>query len=130
MESILILPMMVKSSHSVGNKEKKMWKNIKIKNVSKIEKIAAEFTIWMVGVLPYAKMKIKIIESNSGWYTGRTDLQIKRKFDGYPECAIGEGKNIEEALENTIKCFNKILEEDNLEKLTEEDIEYSEYSDF
>ncbi|UUE09815.1 hypothetical protein NMX13_19660 [Dickeya zeae] len=107
-----------------------MWKNIEIKNVSAIEKTVAEFTIWMIGVLPYAKMKIKIFENHSGEYTGRTDLQIKRKFDNAPECAIGDGKNIEEALENTIKYFNKMLEEDGLEQLTEGDIEYSEYSDF
>ena len=107
-----------------------MWQNLKIENVSKIEKTVAEFTIWMVGVLPYAKMKIKIFESQSGWLTGRTDLQIKRKFDGSPECAIGHGGTIEEALEETIKCFNQMLKEDGLEKLTEENTEYSEYSDF
>ncbi|EDM1357270.1 hypothetical protein CN032_09055 [Salmonella enterica subsp. enterica serovar Newport] len=107
-----------------------MWQNIKIENVSKIEKTVAEFTVWMIGVLPYAKMKVKIFESNSGCYTGKTDLQIKRKFDGTPECAIGHGDTIEDSLENTIKYFNQMLKEDNLEKLTEDDIEYSEYSDF
>ena len=35
-----------------------------------------------------------------------------------------------EALESTIKYFNQMLKEDNMEILTEEDIEYSEYSDF
>ncbi|EAB3051407.1 hypothetical protein D7C05_17775 [Salmonella enterica] len=107
-----------------------MWQNIKIENVSKIEKTVAEFTVWMIGVLPYAKMKVKIFESNSGCYTGKTDLQIKRKFDGTPECAIGHGDTIEDSLENTIKYFNQMLKEDSLEKLTEDDIEYSEYSDF
>lgn len=103
---------------------------IKIENVSKVEKTVAEFTIWMVGVLPYAKMKIKIFEDHLGRYTGRSDLKIKRKFDGSPECAIGHGESIEEALESTIKYFNQMLKEDNMETLTEEDIEYSEYSDF
>lgn len=107
-----------------------MWKNIEIKNVSAIEKTVAEFTIWMIGVLPYAKMKVKIYESKSGKYTGMTDLRIKRKFDGSPESAIGHGNSVEEALEDTIKYFNSMLKEDGLEQLTEGDIEYSEYSDF
>lgn len=107
-----------------------MWQEIKIDNVSQIEKTVAEFTIWMIGVLPYAKMKIKVYESNSGCYTGRTDLQIKRKFDGCPECAMGFGETIEEALEDTIIYFNKMLKEDNLVELTENDIAYSACSDF
>lgn len=107
-----------------------MWQNIKIENVSKIEKNAAEFTIWMIGVLPYAKMKIKIFEDHLGAYTGRTDLQVKRKFDGSPESAIGHGGTIGDALESTIKCFNQMLKDDGLEALTEENIEYSECSDF
>ncbi|WP_447887326.1 hypothetical protein [Serratia fonticola] len=107
-----------------------MWQNIKIENVSKIEKTVAEFTVWMIGVLPYAKMKIKVFESDSGCYTGKTDLQIKRKFDSSPECAIGHGDTIEEALENTIKYFNGMLKTDGFDELTEDCIEYSEWSDF
>lgn len=52
-----------------------------------------------------------------------TDLRIKRKFDGCPESAIGHGKSIEEALEDTIKYFNQMLKEDGFEALTEDDIE-------
>lgn len=36
-----------------------MWHSLKLEGVGKIEKTAAEFTVWMVGVLPYAKMKVK-----------------------------------------------------------------------
>ncbi|XWJ91309.1 hypothetical protein ACRARH_03500 [Phytobacter ursingii] len=107
-----------------------MWQNIKIENVSKIEKTVAEFTVWMIGVLPYAKMKVKIYESQSGLYTGMTDLRIKRKFDGSPESAIGHGNSIEEALEDTIKYFNSMLKTDGIDELIEGDIEYSEWSDF
>ena len=102
-----------------------MWHGLKLERVGKIEKTAAEFTVWMSTVLPYAKMKVKIYESQSGQYTG-----IKRKFDGSPESAIGHGNSIEEALEDTIKYFNEMLKIDGLDELTEDDIEYSEWSDF
>ncbi len=107
-----------------------MWHKLRLENVGCIEKMVAEFTIWMIPLLPYAKMKVKVYESQSGLYTGRTDLQIKRKFDGYPEGAIGNGDTIEEALENTINYFNNMLKEDGLSELTEDDIEYCEWSDF
>ncbi|AVR02630.1 hypothetical protein RJ492_004565 [Pluralibacter gergoviae] len=107
-----------------------MWHDLKLEHVGRIEKTVAEFTVWMITVLPYAKMKVKIYEDDHGNYKGRTDLQIKRKFDGCPESAIGYGNTIEEALEDTISYFNSMLKEDGFEELTEKDIEYSEYSDF
>lgn len=108
-----------------------MWHNLKLDNVSGIDKTVAEFTVWMVGILPYAKMKIKVCESQHGSYTGISDVRVKRKFDdGYPQSALGDGDTIEEALENTIKNFNAMLKEDGLEELTPENIEYSEWSDF
>lgn len=107
-----------------------MWHNLKLENVGKIEKTVAEFTVWMVGVLPYAKMRVKIFENQLGMYTGRTDLAIKRKFDGSPENGLGDGRSIEEALENTINNFNEMLKTDGIDELTEDDIEYSEWSDF
>lgn len=107
-----------------------MWHSLKLERVGKIEKTVAEFIVWMNTVLPYAKMKVKIYESQSGQYTGMTDLRIKRKFDGSPESAIGHGNSIEEALEDTIKYFNSMLKTDGYDELTEDDIEYSEWSDF
>ena len=106
-----------------------MWHDLDIDNVVKIEKSVAEFVIWMP-ILPYAKMKIKIYEDQSGGFTGSTDLRIKRKFDGSPEGAIGWGGTIEETLEDTINYFNEILKQDGFTELTPEDIEYSEWSDF
>lgn len=107
-----------------------MWHDLKLDKVSGIDKLVAEFTIWMIGVLPYAKMKVKVSETQDGLYTGKTDIAIKRKYDGYPEWAGGIGNTIEDALEKTIKNFNEMLQEDGIEKLTPEDIEYSEWSDF
>ncbi|HBO21555.1 MULTISPECIES: hypothetical protein [Providencia] len=107
-----------------------MWHDLNIKNVGRIEKTVAEFTITMIPILPYSKMKVKIYESQSGNFTGMTDLAIKRKFDGSPECAIGYGDTIEEALEDTILYFNKMLSQDGFTELTEDDISYAEWSDF
>lgn len=105
------------------------------KNVDAIEKCVAEFQIWMQEILPYGKMKIKIYENQKGVFYGYTDIRIIRKFDGSPEGAVGHGKTIDEALSDTIEYFMKMVEEDYPQSdyptgLKEEDIEYSEYSDF
>lgn len=107
-----------------------MWHNLKLEKLSGVDKIVAEFTVWMEEILPSGKMKIKIYESQDGTYIGTTDLCIKRKFDGYPAGAIGTGKTTDATLVDTINYFKEMLKEDGLDMLTEEDIEYTAYSDF
>ncbi|EBS7636900.1 hypothetical protein CDR68_24955 [Salmonella enterica] len=111
------------------------WHKMKIHNVSKIEKVAAEFVIWMIGIIPGAKVKIKIFESQDGGYTGFTNVKIIRKFDNSSESAVGFGKSVDESLENTINYFLSIINNDYPEELypeglSEEHIEYVEDSDF
>lgn len=112
-----------------------MWHNLKNHRIEKIEKCVAEYQIWMHTVLPYGKLKIKIYEEQDKPYTGITDIRIRRKFDGEFEGGIGYGKSIDEALEDTLKWFFEILNIDYPSEkypngLSEEDIEYTEYSDF
>lgn len=112
-----------------------MWHDLKISKVEKIEKCVAEYQIWMHTILPYGKLKIKIYEDPNRVYTGFTDVCIRRKFDGTFEGGVGWGKSIEDALEDTIKGFIAIVNEDYPEDkyphgLSEEDIQYTECSDF
>ena len=68
-------------------------------------------------------------------FTGYTDVQIKTQFDGSFEGAVGFGENIDDALENTINNFMKIVKSDYPPEkypdgLSEGDISYSAYTDF
>lgn len=105
------------------------WKNIKIEGISKIDKLVAEFDIWAIPTVPNAKFKIKIFESQSGKYIGYTNLRVKSNFDGSPEGGIGYGKTIDEALVDTLKYFMELVKQKGIE-LNENDIEYSDPSDF
>lgn len=107
----------------------KDWKNVIIEGVSGIERLAAEFEVWSIKKLPYAKFKVKVYEDVSGKYTGRTDLMIKDPKTGCPEGAVGWGKTVAEALEDTVKYFMSEIEKRG-GVLTEDDIEYVEPSDF
>lgn len=111
------------------------WKLIELGEMIKIEKCVGKYQISMHTVLPYGKMKIKIYEDQESLFSGRTDVCVKRKFDGETECAVGFGKTEAEALEDTIKHFLNMIQEDYPKEkhpngLAEEDIEYADYFDF
>ena len=110
-----------------------MWKDIKLKYDGKISRLADEFEITMPVVLPYNKMKVRIYEEANGRFTGRTDVMIIRK-NGSPESSFGYGVTVEEALEDTIRYFIQMAEEDYLidgtVRLGASDIRYAESSDF
>ena len=107
-----------------------MWKNIKMDNLSGIDKCVGEFDIWLVGILPCAKMKVKIFEGVDGKFTGYTGVKLKRIFDGDFESAVGYGNTIETALEDTIRYFLEMVSEDYPNGLNQEHIEYCDFSDF
>jgi hypothetical protein len=104
------------------------WKNIKIEGISRIEKCVAEFQVWEIGRIPSSKFKVKIFEDQNGHFTGFTNLGIKSLLDGSPEFGVGSGKNIAEALENTVNYF--VDELNKRQDLTEEDFEWADPDDF
>jgi hypothetical protein len=65
------------------------WKDIKIEGISKIDKCAAEFDVWAVGIVPYAKFKVKVFEGSDNKFTGYTNLRLKSLIDGSPEGGVG-----------------------------------------
>ena len=104
-----------------------MWNDIKCQGIARIEKIVAEYNIWELNIVPYAKFKIKIYESSNHTYTGYTNIHIA---DGLGDfcCAVGYGKTEEEALDDTISQFFKMTA--RKEVWEEEDFRYADPSDF
>lgn len=103
------------------------WKQIKIKGIASIEKFIAEFNVFELIKTPYGKFKVKIYQSNNGKFIGYTNLQLKDD-DGCPFAAIGYVDSVEEALQDTIEYFIKML--DKKDHLEEGDFEYMDPSDF
>lgn len=107
-----------------------MWKSIKMQNLSGIDKCVGEFNAWLIGTLPCAKMKIKVFENASGKFTGYTGIKLRRIFDNQFESAVGYGDTIEAALEDTIRYFLEMVSDDYPNGISEEHIEYCDFSDF
>ncbi|MBO1628487.1 hypothetical protein [Bacillus arachidis] len=102
------------------------WKTIKIDGVSNIEKCRAEFIIWSIGDVPSGKFKVRIVEDQNGRFIGYTNLAIL--VDGSPNFFSGYGKNIEEALQDTVHHFMDALKE--RKPSIEKDFEWADPSDF
>ena len=105
------------------------WKELRIDGIVSIEKCVSEFNVWEQRYSPYAKFKIKIFESNEGKFTGVSNLQVK-DATGHFYCAVGFGKNVEEALKDTIDEFFKMVSRKSEREWDETDFECSESFDF
>lgn len=103
------------------------WKNIKIRGIARFEKCVAEFDVIELNKTPYSKFKVKIYEKSNGNFTGYTNLRIKDEF-GDVSGGAGYGKTIEEALEDTVLYFLKML--DKKDNWLEEDFECADSYDF
>jgi hypothetical protein len=102
------------------------WACIELEGVAKIEKCVAEFNIWELNLTPWAKFKVKIFEDNNGNFAGYTNLLLKSESG--PECGVGHGNTIEEALKHTVKYFLSMLK--GRGKLTSDDFEAVDSYDF
>lgn len=85
-----------------------MWSDIRNKEIAKIEKLVGEYNIWELKKSPYGKFKIKIFIDTGGSFSGYTNLQILDELGDY-YCAVGHGKSEEEALNDTISEFFKMV---------------------
>lgn len=110
-----------------GGKLMIRWQDLKISGIARIEKCVAEFDIMELNYTPYSKFKIKIFEDSKGGFTGYTNLRIKDNI-GDSSGGVGHGNTIDEALEDTILYFLKMLSEK--QNWVEEDFECSDPFDF
>ncbi|MFD0959143.1 hypothetical protein [Paenibacillus chungangensis] len=96
-------------------------------SISKIEKVVAEFNVWPREQIPFAKFKVKILETESGEFIGLPNIAVKDE-DGCPDWISGVGKSIDEALADAIKYLYGTLQ--GRAELTEQDFEWSDPHDF
>jgi hypothetical protein len=104
------------------------WKKIYFEGIAKIEKCVAEFTIWELNKTPYGKFKIRIFEGNDDTFSGYSNIKIKQLEEDSSECAVGFGKDITGALEDTLKNFIKMI--NVREEWNEEHFEWAHPDDF
>ena len=105
------------------------WKEISISGIAKIEKCVAEFNIWELNISPYAKFKVKVYESNSGKFSGYSNLLIADEKENF-NCAVGYGGSIDEALQDTLNNFFQLSAYKPALEWKQEDFRYSDSFNF
>lgn len=83
----------------------------------------AHFEVWSIDTFPYGQIKMKILESPTGRYTGVPNIAAKSRVDGSPDWIAGHGKNISEALEDAINNLLQSIAKN--EAASEEDFTWS-----
>lgn len=86
------------------------WKDIKIEEISKIERVADIFQVWSITLFPYGQVKFYIYEMQDGRYLGKADMAAKKKGTDFPDWIEGNGNSIVEALENAIRALLQSIE--------------------
>lgn len=84
-----------------------MWSNLKIKEITKIEKLVGEYNIWELNKSPYGKFKVKVFVDANNSFRGYTNIQVIDEMGDF-YCAVGHGKTEAAALEDTIRQFLKM----------------------
>ncbi len=103
------------------------WKDIRITGIAKIEKCVGEFNVWELHKSPYGKFKVKLFASADGGYTGYSNLQVVDPLGSF-DCAVGHGKTQQEALQNTIEDFLRLVS--RKDEWGEQDFRCSDAFDF
>ena len=107
------------------------WHEIRMNDIKRIDRIVAEFDIWVDGSLPFAKFKIKIIERYGKGFYASPNVAIKNPHTGNPEFIGGLGSTLEEALQDALAFFWREIEQNSpRRRLVLEDFSWSAGEDF
>jgi hypothetical protein len=104
------------------------WRNLRVDGLGPVSRVAAVFQVGPpVAALPFASLKVKVIERADGSFLGVPNV-ARRTPDGSPDWVGGLGASIEESLEDTLRWFARSV--GNGEGLREDDFEWAAPEDF
>ena len=97
----------------------------------RIDRVVAEYDVWFDESIPFAKMKVKILERNGGDFLAVSNLAVRNLLSGEPEWIAGMGSSIDEALQDKLARFFDAVRENTPESgLLDSHFEWSAPEDF
>lgn len=73
-------------------------------SVKQIERIVAEFEIWVDESFPFPKFKVKVVD-REGDYKASPNVVVRNCSSGDPEFICGLGDSVDEALQDLLSRF-------------------------
>ena len=95
------------------------WRDVKLEHITRIERVAAQFHVFLEDQIGNTFVKVKILENVEGKFRGITNMAVKDIETGEPLWIEGNGETVAEALEHTVRL---LLKTTNDRKLTHEDV--------
>jgi hypothetical protein len=71
----------------------------------RIDRVAAQYEVWLDETFPFSKIKVKVIERRSGDYLGVANVAVRGRISGEPEFISGLGATVDEALQDAVMRF-------------------------
>lgn len=102
---------------------------VEFPRISQIERLVDEVVIWDFELFPYAKMRIRVYEDQSGAYIGKCDIKLKDSSGDFQRICE-KSDTSDNAFKKVVKVFYDLAEQKGLKSLSVEDIEYVDYYDF
>ncbi|MES1213107.1 MAG: hypothetical protein ABUL64_00835 [Singulisphaera sp.] len=101
-------------------------------HILRVERVVAEFNVWLGELFPFAKMKVKVIERNIGeGFLAVPNLVVRNRLSHDPEYISGISDTIDGALDDAICRFVELARQNAPESgLTEADFIWSAAEDF
>lgn len=104
------------------------WRELRVEGLGPIERVVAVFQIGPpLERLPFPSFKVKVIERADGSFVAVLNV-APRGLDGYRDGEAGLGGTIEEALEDALQRFARVVDE--RQPLTESDFVWSDPTEF
>lgn len=99
--------------------------------VIRVDRVVAEFHVWVDAALPFAKMKVRVLERGPSDFLAIPNVAIRSLRDGSPEYSSGLGDSIEEALKDLLGRFTEAVRSQTPPQgLKEADFEWVDPDDF
>ncbi|MEZ6142135.1 MAG: hypothetical protein R3B84_16360 [Zavarzinella sp.] len=99
--------------------------------VRRIDRLVAEFSVWLDDSFPFAKIKVKVFERNPNNLIATANIAVRNLHTREPEYLSGLGETIEEATDDLLLRFvSEAREHTPSTGLTEDDFEWSCHEDF
>lgn len=99
--------------------------------IRRVDRIVAEFDVWVDDSFPFAKFKVKVLDRGLGDLAAFANVAIRDRTTGTPDFIAGLGSTIEEATDDLFVRFVAGVRENTPPTgLTEADFAWSAPEDF
>jgi hypothetical protein len=99
--------------------------------ILRIDRVVAQFEVWVDSSFPFTKFKVKVLERGPGEMLAIANVAVRNHESAVPEYEAGMGDTVEESLRDLLsRFFESVRRHTTPSGLTEHDFAWSVPEDF